>query len=121
LVSIAGGLDERGEDMVSTVSVSYKHEYHWDWTEAFDKFGFGDGDGQVETHKVVAVLEELGCRVSVGCPGLHNTIIISIHRNDVELISGDVNTGYDNPRVYLPGDLVDVLDWVLPTVTADEI
>ena len=24
----------------------------WDWTEAFEKFGFQDGDGQVETWQV---------------------------------------------------------------------
>lgn len=105
--------------MVSLVSVSYKHEDHWDWTESFDKFGFGDGDGQVETHKVVAVLEELGCRVSVGNSGLHNAVIVSIHRDGVELISNDVNTGYDNPRVYLPGELIDALDRVLPAVFSE--
>ncbi|MEE9322530.1 MAG: hypothetical protein V3U76_18960 [Granulosicoccus sp.] len=102
--------------MVSTISISYKREYHWDWTEAFSKFGFGDGDGPVETHKVIAVLEELGCRATTGYAGLHNAAIVSVNRDGVELISGDVNTGYDNPREYLPEDLIEGLDRVLPVV-----
>jgi hypothetical protein len=101
--------------MVSIVTVSYKCEYHWDWTEAFNKFGFGDGDGPIETHKVVAVLEELGCRATIGSQGLHNAVIVSINREGVELIPDEVHTGYDNPREYLPEELVGALDRYLPT------
>ena len=60
--------------------------YHWDWTEAFCKFGFNDGDGQVETWQVADVLTEAGYSVELNSWGVHNTVITSIKKNDTELI-----------------------------------
>lgn len=45
--------------MVSTQCDFCGGTLHWDWTEAFTKFGFNDGDGQVETWQVEAVLGKL--------------------------------------------------------------
>ena len=95
-------------------------EYHWDWIEAFCKFGFGDGDGQVETGTVAGVLEEAGYEVQTTDWGLHNHVISSIKKNGVEYIP-DENSGftfgYDNPRVYLKEEIVDLLDKELPPTT----
>ena len=91
--------------------------YQWSWTEAFEKFGFGDGDGQVETYQVVEILVDAGYDVIADDWGLHNTIIVSIKRDGCERIPHDnssVRFGYDDPRDYLPADIVAVLDRALP-------
>jgi len=91
--------------------------YQWSWREAFDKFGFGDGDGQVETYQVEAVLRQAGYDVETQQWGLHNTVITSIRRDGKELIGYDkpgVTVGYDDPRCYLPDDIIDLLDRELP-------
>jgi len=90
--------------------------YHWDWTEAFDKFGFGDGDGQVETWQVEAVLTEAGDTVTVEEWGMHNTVIVSIQKDGNELIPyhhPDYTFGYDDPRPFFPQELVKLLDTTL--------
>ena len=85
--------------------------YHWDWEDAFDKFGFGDGDGQVETDTVVAVLENAGFSVEANPWGLHNVVITSIKdRDGTELIPETVSGGYDAPRSYLPKPIIRLLD-----------
>lgn len=90
---------------------------HWDWTEAFEKFGFNDGDGQVETWQVESVLREAGYQVEVQQWGLHNTVIVSIKRYGVEQIpydNPDYTFGYENPRKCFPDHLVELLDRELP-------
>jgi len=104
--------------MVCTTCRICDGEYHWDWADAFNKFGFGDGDGQVETHTVVDALESLGYRVDAKHWGFHNTIIESIKKGGKELIPDNVTLGYDNPRDYLPDELVTVLDEALPPTFA---
>ncbi|MEZ5551533.1 MAG: hypothetical protein R3E82_11630 [Pseudomonadales bacterium] len=92
-------------------------ELHWRWEEAFEKFGFMDGDGQVETWQVESVLIDAGCEVVVEGWGLHNTVIISIKQAGKEFIPHDdpnVTFGYDDPRSYLPADIVALLDRELP-------
>lgn len=92
-------------------------DYHWKWEEAFEKFGFMDGDGQVETWNVEAVLAEAGYEVTVEGWGMHNTVITSIKKDGKELIPRDdpnVTFGYDDPRDYLPEDIVSLLDRELP-------
>lgn len=92
-------------------------DYRWSWTEAFDKFGFNDGDGQVETWQVESVLSEAGYVCVVEGWGMHNTVIVSIKKDEVELISQDdpgVSFGYDCPRTYLPDEIVRLLDEKLP-------
>jgi hypothetical protein len=97
---------------------------HWDWTEAFAKFGFGDGDGQVETWQVEAVLAEAGYTVKVEEWGLHNTVITSIKKDDAELIPYDnpaYRFGYDDPRRYFPAEIVTLLDEALPPTEGWEV
>ena len=93
---------------------------HWDWTEAFAKFGFGDGDGQIETGQVEDVLTEAGYTVTVEGWGLHNTVITSILKDGIEQIpyaNADYRFGYDDPRTFFPADLVRLLDEALPPNT----
>lgn len=89
----------------------------WSWTEAFLKFGFMDGDGLVETWQVEGVLTEAGYEVTVEPWGIHNLVITSIKKAGVELIphgNPAVTFGYDDPRAYLPQEIVTLLDCELP-------
>jgi len=104
--------------MVCTTCNTCGGEYHWDWTQAFNKFGFGDGDSQVETHQVVDALGKLGYQANAEHWGFHNTIINSIKKGGRELIPDSVTPGYDNPREYLPEKLIKLLDEALPPTFA---
>ena len=84
--------------------------HEWTWTDAFNKFGFEDGDGLVMTPAVVSLLTEAGYQVETSAWGLHNVIITSIFQDGVELIPGDAKIGYDNPRNYLPKEIIALLD-----------
>jgi hypothetical protein len=90
----------------------------WSWTEAFEKFGFNDGDGQIMTYVVRDVLTEAGFEVTDHHWGLHNVVIVSIVcPTRGELMPGDasgVQVGYDDPRDYLPADIIALLDRALP-------
>jgi len=89
----------------------------WQWEDAFDKFGFDDGDGPVETSHVEHVLREAGFETASECFGLHNTVIVSIKRDGVEMIpfdDPDVTLGYSNPRDYLPREIIALFDSALP-------
>ena len=90
---------------------------YWDWEEAFDKFGFEDGDGWNGTHLICDFIESLGYKVDAEKWGLHNYMIESIKSTkDGELMDWDKNQiGYDNPRSYLPKELVDKLDAEFPS------
>lgn len=100
--------------MAKTTCENCDHTYHWCWEEAFDKFGFGDGDGQIETWRVRAALEKAGYVVDELEWGLHNTIIYSIRKDGIQLIDVEVNVGYDDPRRYLPAEIVTLLDEAFP-------
>ena len=92
-------------------------QYNWSWTEAFDKFGFNDGDGQIETWQVESVLTEAGYAVEVEEWGLHNILISSIKLNGEEIMfpkNKDIEFGYDDPRDYLPAELIQLLDEKCP-------
>ena len=86
----------------------------WAWEEAFDKFGFGDGDGLVMTWDVAAALEHAGYTVECDEWGMHNTVIVSIKKDDKELISKSADLAYDDPRQNLPADIVQLLDNQFP-------
>lgn len=86
----------------------------WIWEEAFDKFGFRDGESQVMTHEVVAVLEKAGYEVRSWQWGCHNEIIIEIARDGEPLIPASAKCGYDDPRSYLPAEIIALLDRELP-------
>ena len=93
-------------------------ELRWSWTEAFDKFGFNDGDGQIMTHEVRDVLTDAGFTGQDTHWGMHNVIVVSIvcpRRGELmPTEDGDVRIGYDDPRGYLPKDVVALLDRELP-------
>jgi len=105
--------------MVCTTCDICGGEYHWNWVDAFDKFGFDDGDGQIETPMVVWALEEAGYNVESTDWGLHNNVIISIKKDSVELIPYDnpeYRFGYSDPHDYFPEYLVNLLDEAFPPV-----
>lgn len=90
--------------------------YHWSWTEAFEKFGFCDG-GTTMTPYVVAELEDAGYVVEAEQWGIHNVVIFSIKKDGRELMpheNSDVRIGYDDPRGYLPQEIIELLDERLP-------
>ena len=82
---------------------------NWGWEEAFDKFGFGDGDAMIMTHHVERAIEGLGYTVWSDSWGCHNTIITHLSKDGEDFLK-DVRVGYDDPRMYLPDDLVEALD-----------
>ena len=86
----------------------------WSWDEAFDKFGFCDGDGLIMTEAVADVLRNAGYCVVTEPWGCHNITISSITRDGAELIPADINAGYDDPRDYLPEEIIAALDAALP-------
>tara|TARA_R110002049_G_scaffold285233_1_gene466038 strand:- start:9062 stop:9373 length:312 start_codon:yes stop_codon:yes gene_type:complete len=91
----------------------FSDEELWEWEEAFDKFGFNDGDDPVQTGLVADALELAGYAVEVTPWGIHNTVITSISKGGIELMPVGANghrIGYDNPRTYLPEELVKLLD-----------
>ncbi len=93
---------------------------HWDWSEAFAKFGFGDGDGQIQTWVVRDVLMRAGYTVMADGWGMHNTVITSIVKDGIEQIPydhPDYTFGYDDPRKFFPADLVKLLDEAFPPNT----
>jgi hypothetical protein len=89
-------------------------EVRWSWTEAFDKFGFEDGDGLVMTEHVAGTLTIAGYTVETSIWSIHNVIITSIKRDDIELIPEKANLGYDDPLEYLPDDIIAVLNDAYP-------
>ena len=90
--------------------------YHWYWEEAFSKFGFWDGDGQVETWRIEDALREVGYETTAEEWGFHNVVIVSIRKDGRELIpKDDIKIGYDNPRTYLPREIIALLDEVFPS------
>ena len=90
----------------------------WDWDEAFDKFGFSDGDGLVMTWDVVEALWRHGYECMVDSWGCHNTVIWTITKGDEVVFDGrtvDVyEFGYDSARLFLPEEIVTILDNEFP-------
>ena len=87
---------------------------HWTWEEAFDKFGCSDGASAYLIHEVVRVLEKAGYDVRINAWGCHNEIITEIAQDGRELIPQEVKRGYDDPRGYLPREVVTLLDRIFP-------
>ncbi|MEZ5857129.1 MAG: hypothetical protein R3D67_21200 [Hyphomicrobiaceae bacterium] len=101
--------------MSTTICKNCGAKLHWRWEDAFDKFGFDDGAGLVETQAVVDVLQAAGYRCKSHVWGLHNTVIVSIKTADGEEVIPETATiGYDEPREYLPSEIVGLLDRALP-------
>lgn len=89
------------------------NSYSWNWEEAFDKFGFSDGDGQVMTAVVEYVLKQAEYQVESIQYGMHNLVINSIIKDDMEFMPNENNSiqiGYDCPREYLSKEIIELLD-----------
>jgi hypothetical protein len=87
--------------------------HRWEWEEAFDKFGFNDGDGLVMTYYILEILENAGYETDYDKWGLHNVVITSIKKDGKVLMSRDNEAyvvGYDDPRGYLPEEIINLLD-----------
>ena len=96
--------------MSTTICQTCGGTYQWNWEDAFDKFGFDDGDGQVMTDTVAEALRDDAYTVAAEPWGFHNVVITSIKKGDRELIPPTAVIGYDNPRHYLPLEIIDLLD-----------
>jgi len=89
--------------------------YHW--SHAFAKFGFDDGNGSIGTHDVSSALEKAGYSVRYARWNLHNIIIFSIQKDGIEYIPRDNSNyriGYDDPKKYLPVEILSLLDTAFP-------
>lgn len=87
-----------------------------DWTEAFNKFGHGDGDdpsAEARTDNVVEALRALGYETGARFWGPHNYMIEELETPFLQEIEG-ISVGHDNPRDYLPKDLIEALDYAFP-------
>ena len=97
-------------------------DYFWIWEDAFNKFGFDDGEGMVMTSVVAHALKGAGYSVERHVWGAHNEVIMSIQKDGIELIPHDrIQHGYDDPRDYLPADVVALLDAVFAHNTRIDI
>ena len=93
------------------------NRYHW--REAFSKFGYDDGDGKVETPSIARLLQDCGYTVKYSRWGPHNTIIFSIQKDGIEhmpLHDTRFVIGYDDPQIYLPECIQDILNQKVPPV-----
>ena len=83
------------------------------WSHAFDKFGYCDGDGNIETSLVAQILVDHGYQVCYSRWSPHNTIIYSIEKKGLEYMpigSVKFEIGYDDPRAYLPREIITILN-----------
>lgn len=98
--------------MSMTTCPTCRHETHWSWTEAFDKFGFEDGEGLVMTEHVAEVLRAHGYTVQTEPWGIHNITVSSIKSaKGKELIPFNrISFGYADAREYLPKRIIKLLD-----------
>jgi len=81
------------------------------WTEAFAKFGNADGDdpdAEANTEQVADTIRELGYVCEVW-GGPHNVMIVSIIDADGVDILAKADVGSEDPRRYLPQDILDHL------------
>ena len=103
--------------MVHAICNSCSHSYHWEWVEAFSKFGFDDGDGHVKTYLVSFVLQKAGYAVRIGKWLAHNEIIFSISKDGIDYlpnIGSGFTSGYDHPYKVLPRKIIELLDKAFP-------
>lgn len=88
------------------------------WEDAFSKFGFNDGEESYYTSIVGDVLTNGGYTILIEPWSIHNTVITSIQcAEGNELIPYDkgIEFGYDDPRDYLPKEIVALLERAFPT------
>lgn len=86
-----------------------KYEVSWDWEDAFSKFGFEEERNC--TDQVVDVIESLGYECETGGWGCHSlSMIRDVKKAGVSIMPETVNMGYDDPRTWLPPDVIARLD-----------
>jgi hypothetical protein len=98
---------------------------NWTWEEAFAKFGFGDGTGINMTDTVASAIWGKFPNLSVTTEtwGIHNYIIVAItdERTKNSVFKprpkeyGACSISYDDPRKYLPYNIVRFLDRTFPS------
>ncbi|MGH1378973.1 MAG: hypothetical protein ACRBB3_09155 [Alphaproteobacteria bacterium] len=106
--------------MVCDECINCRQDIHWEWVEAFSKFGFNDGDGMIGTWLVADILARKGYALNIGKWGVHNIMISSLRKNGTEFMPDaltDYRIGYDNPRTYLPSHIIELLDKSFPTTS----
>lgn len=99
-----------------------RHSTHWEWQEAFDKFGFNDGDGWNGTDLVAEYIDSKGYDCVCDWWGCHNFMIMDILKNGKSILFKqddlwlphlshiDEPIGYTRPESYLPSQLVNDLN-----------
>ena len=106
--------------MVYAKCINCGHRYHWEWVEAFSKFGFNDGDGIIGTWLIADILAREGYAINIGKWGVHNIMISSLRKNGTEFMPDaltDYRIGYDNPHLYLPIEIIKLLDEAFPVTS----
>jgi len=104
----------------------------WEWGDAFDKFGFCDGDGWNGTHIVASSIDALGYNTECDGWGCHNYLIVDIEKDGKSILfdnnqewnaetlkriqargggeSYSEHIGYADPNLYLPDDILEMLN-----------
>lgn len=89
--------------------------FHWNWEEAFDKWGFLAGEGPVQTYTIQHALIKAGYEVTLKQLGACNIVISSIQIQGVEQIPAGTKVGYVHARMYLPCPIIELLDRKFPS------
>ena len=104
----------------------------WTWEDAFSKFGFEDGDGWNGTNIVCHAIDALGYKTVPDGWGCHNYLIVDIEKDGKSILFDDKqewnagtlkriqargggegyseHIGYADPNLYLPDDVLAMLD-----------
>jgi hypothetical protein len=105
----------------------------WEWEDAFSKFGFEDGDGWNGTNIVCHAIDALGYNTVPDGWGCHNYLIMDIEKDGKSILFDDVRgswnaetvarmtkngvtdisdsfIGYTDPHLFLPDDILEVLN-----------
>ncbi|MEH6575661.1 MAG: hypothetical protein V7731_01160 [Amphritea sp.] len=98
-------------------------KFKWKWEDYFVKVSFDNFLRQSETWTVVSVLTKAGYEVEASYDiespewGRYETTIFSIKKDGHELMpveGSKFTAGYDDPREYLPKEIIELLDKELP-------
>ncbi len=84
----------------------------WDWSDAFYKFGFQDGNGEIHTPRIAAVLAEAGHFARYAKWGGHKVVIFMMRKGGECYLP--TRAAYENPRDYLPQEVINLLDAAFP-------
>ena len=93
----------------------------WHWEEAFFKLGFAHDSGHAESLNVANALLEAGYELPVQPESQLSILITSIKKGGIEQIPEHINVGYENPRLYLPEEILQLLDQKFPAETPSDL